>query len=671
MTPALPSETDDAQDLAVLSTVASDQIGRVRWRDTWRGAGISTLVHAAVILALALCVFPVLEGAPAMSVQLRTALPIDPAALAVEVDSVSDVAFSSASSAAASTAYSAATATTLTGTLPETTHSQPLRALRPPSLAAPLPARAGAADLLQSIRPLRRSNPQAGGLVNAPSVQTALTGVLGHIRSELDQDMLQVVWMLDASISLHDDRQEVAAQLVPFYKEMLARPNKREKPFRSAVVGYAARPAVLLRSSDNPSQVVQAIANMASDPSGLENVFTAVQFAVQTFGSWKGTTIVVIWTDESGDDLPLLEDTIRLCRERNVIVHVVGPQAVLGMEAGLQHYVIPQTQQAYLVPVKRGPDAALPERLRLPYWFDSESPPWTLGGAYISRGGANWGGPLREGVLSGVGPYALTRLALETGGTFSLLQRQGDTPPLEWQTQRLYLPEYDSAREIISGLQRAPLRLAVVEAAALTWKADLHPPTRAFFGKADDHYPFRVQTPYQPPALFQGALKSQLSGHMTQAQADLQVVEYALARLSVEGLDEAYTAEEHPRWRAWFDLNRGRLLAMSVRLREYHETLRLVQQNVGLTPNTNFLSLVPSPQLKTGRVADDRAVQAGKYLRKVISEHAGTPWAQLAQWELNEALGFVVQPREIPLPKPGPPGRPGPIGSGPPTIPKL
>jgi len=44
--------------------------------------------------------------------------------------------------------------------------------------------------------------------------------------------------------------------------------------------------------------------------------------------------IIVIWTDESGDDILLLEPTIEMCRKRNAMVVVVGPSAVLGSDRG-------------------------------------------------------------------------------------------------------------------------------------------------------------------------------------------------------------------------------------------------------------------------------------------------------------------------------------------------
>ncbi len=642
------------------------------WRQRSAGFLTSAAVHGVVILMLALWVLPgVMRGerldmtlamAPAAAVETFTIAPSDLPTSAAAPDS----------SSTAPSAFQAALASHPNGSLPPAAEINPLRIEQSPPTLPRMLQLGSAAELTQKIRPWKRSDPQNGGVVAAQSVSGAVDGLLGQIRQQLSEEMLQVVWLMDASLSLHADRQELAGRLLPFYKEMALRPDAKEKPLRSAVVAYGGRASIIQPSTTVFTQSVNAVARMPLDPSGLENVFTAVQFTLKSFGVWKGAKMIVIWTDESGDDLPLLEETIQLCRQNGTVVHVVGPQAVLGMEQGLQRYVLPQTQQAFLLPVKRGPDAALPERLRLPYWFDSTSPPWTQGGAYVASGPIAYGGPLREGVLSGVGPYALTRLALETGGIYSILQRQGDSPALEWETQRLYLPDYGEAREILSEVQRSPVRQAVVAAAALTWQADLRPPTRAFFGKAMDEYPYAVQTPYIPPAVFQLTMKTELPGHIAQAQRDQLIVENALQLLDPVRLETAFESERSPRWRAWYDLNLGRLLAMSVRLAEYQETLKLVLAGVGVTKETNHLTMIESGQYKSGRVAEQRAVMARKHLQSVISDHRGTPWAQLAEWELQHELGFVVRPLEIPQPPPAPPAPARPAGGGGgPSLPSL
>ncbi len=650
---------------------APKPVGGRNWREASAGSLVSAALHATILLTLGLWILPEIVTPEPLAVVLshETAAPPE----LMEFLATTEALPTDAAGAVGSPG-SVAVGAQLAGTGRLTVATDRIdarHALALPNRMEVTPRIGSPHDLGAVIQPLRRSDPRAGGIVTTTAVGSAVEGILGHVRGELDSDMVQVVWLLDASLSLEADRQEIAARVAPFYREMQQRPGKKERPLRSVVMSYAKDSQILLRSTENVVNVVETIRRMPSDPTGLENVFNAIQHAVRTVSSWKGTTVLVVWTDESGDDHPLLEETIQACRRERVVVHVVGPEAVLGMEQGLQRWVIPETQQAFLLPVKRGPDACWPERLRLPYWFDDASPPWSQGGAYIPGAGATYGGPYREGVLSGVGPYALTRLALETGGTFSILRRRGEAGPA-WTQQQRYLPDYEAPREILSALRTEPLRQAVVDATALTWQADLRPPLRVFFLQQNNVYPYRPYLSYQPPPLFQAALKAALPDHLAQAERDLAVIETALSRLDPIKLGSAYENERLPRWRAWYDLNLGRLLAMSVRLAEYRETLRLVREGVGVTPQTNHLELLPTRGLKSGRVADQRATWAHEHLTRVTREHAGTPWAQLAQWELDHALGFIVQPKELPLPKPvaGPAPKPAAPG-GVPTLPSL
>ena len=119
----------------------------------------------------------------------------------------------------------------------------------------------------------------------------------------------------------------------------------------------------------------------------------------------------------SGDDVNLLEPTIEICRRANVRISVVGPTAVLGAQEGSHFWIHPSGQQFYL-PVVKGPDAALLERLRWPYWWETQLPAWHATAVGTRGEYQGWyGGEQLAAMSSGFPPYALTRLALETGGT--------------------------------------------------------------------------------------------------------------------------------------------------------------------------------------------------------------------------------------------------------------
>ena len=170
-----------------------------------------------------------------------------------------------------------------------------------PSLSMPT------SSLLIPVKPARRSDPGRGGLVQGTGAGQATQGVLDGIRKEAANGPVQIVWLMDASISMNVDRQEVAERLYPFYKAMALRDKTESHPLLSAVVRFGAKPDELVKTTRDFSLVTKAVAAVQDDPSGLENVMTAVQFCLRQYSKWKGTLIIVVWTDESGDDILKLE----------------------------------------------------------------------------------------------------------------------------------------------------------------------------------------------------------------------------------------------------------------------------------------------------------------------------------------------------------------------------
>src|SRR5262249_13696867 len=151
-----------------------------------------------------------------------------------------------------------------------------------------------------------------------------------------------------------------------------------------------------------------AIRGVTTDDTGVENVFACVQAAVEKHRSYvtrkHNKMMVVIWTDESGDDYGRLEDAIRTCRRNAVPVYTVGASSMFGRQQGFKDYKNPEDGKVYALPIDRGPDTARQELLRLPYWFDGGS----------------------ELVFAGLGPFALTRLARETSGGYFINDQDRD-----------------------------------------------------------------------------------------------------------------------------------------------------------------------------------------------------------------------------------------------------
>lgn len=510
----------------------------------------------------------------------------------------------------------------------------------------------------------QRSSARHGGVVQAAGVGDAIDGVIGGIRGELEKGDLLVCWLADSSISLLDDRQIIAERIEPFFKEVEQR-SKNSFKLMNAVVAFGGAPLEIVKPTKFNARIVEAIRKLPIDPSGIENVMSAVQYCVDLYGKrWQGGMLIVLWTDESGDDILKLEEVIRMCRKRHIVLRIVGPSAVLGSDRGMHYWADKRTGQAYRLPVKRGPDTVLPEKLFIPYWHDAALPPWISGGAQVAAGMPWYGGPHREGVLSGIGPYALTRLALETGGKFTLLDHKEDQGPFSLAKMRRYLPDYESLDAYLAMLEKYPLRKAVSTAVQRTYhKVNLVPPITTFVLSRSTSYPHQIIANYQPPPVFRQLLFDELPRQEHLAHIGSQVIEEALAAYGKEGMEYEYMLERSPRWRAWYDLNRGRLLAMSVRHLEYILTLEQIRTSNFLNPETNRIELVPVARYKAGNAIAERAKEAFRLLTRCKKDNADTPWALLAQWELDHELGLDVKQIVIPAPpppKPAPPGRPAP-----------
>jgi hypothetical protein len=164
--------------------------------------------------------------------------------------------------------------------------------------------------------------------------------------------------------------------------------------------------------------------------------------------------------------------------------------------------------------------------------------------------------------------------------------------------------------------------------------------------------PYRLEGPYLTPAQFARKLRAERAKLIQQAARTAKLVERALACVSKDGvaehgLEEWYAQETSPRWRAWYDLTRGRLLAASVRLEEYRLACETLADRDALKESTNFILLLATRQMRSGDMFADRAREAKKLLYRCVRQNSDTPWDYLAQRELRYAFGIQVQQQSL------------------------
>jgi hypothetical protein len=473
-----------------------------------------------------------------------------------------------------------------------------------------------------------------------------------------------------------DKRQRVAIRLESFFRHLDGGADSHHQ-LLNAVVSFGAVMKQRVAPTAHRDPIVSSVSELPVDASGTENVFAAIGQCVSKYRRKcrDGQLMIVVWTDESGDDVAKLEDTIRICQDHGVSVSVVGPSAVLGADVGLHSFTDPQSQQIHQLPVRRGPDSALPERLDLDYWFLTQEPQpeLELRSGFRGAGLPSWygtddltvpgyhciaalevalpswyGGRDLKGLVSGFGPYALTRLTLQTGGAYIIFDREEDRVLFPVDTMRAYLPDYRSVEECLHDVQSHPLRRAVMEAVKLTQNKKVGPPPTLLFGKQSESPPYGFMRTYLTPAGFVSNLRRNRLGLKAEADRTARIVEQALAHVaepgSVErGLEYEYERENARRWRAWYDLTRGRLLATSIRLEEYRLTCDEVVKPGFLDETTNHLILVPSLEMRSDSDFRCRAEEAERLLMRCVRENPNTPWALLAQRELEYGLGINVR----------------------------
>jgi hypothetical protein len=471
----------------------------------------------------------------------------------------------------------------------------------------------------------------------APGVgATGATGAIDRITQEillsLEERKTLVVWLFDQSGSLERQRAEINKRFDRIYEELgvieasgdPAFKKHENKPLLSSVVAFGQKITLLTpKPTDEVSEIKAAVAGMKTDDSGIERVFAAVYETVDRYRQYRTqeprrNVMIVIFTDEAGDDENELDRTVNLCRRHEVPVYAIGVPAPFGRREALVKYVDPDPkydQTPQWIPVRQGPESYMPELVKI--------------------GSAEYDEPMD----SGFGPYSLTRLCYETGGIFFAVHPNRDgrggvsrreTAVLSAQlshffdpeVMRTYRPDYVPIREYQKLLSENKARAALVEAAQMSWITPMEQPTLVF-PKVDD---------------------AQLANRLSQAQRAAAILEPKINQLYelLKQGEKDRPRLTRPRWQAGYDLSMGRVLAVKVRTESYNAMLAKAKQGMRFAePKNDTWRLVPADEISVGSALEKQAAAAKTYLERVVAEHPGTPWALLAERELKQPFGWV------------------------------
>lgn len=487
-------------------------------------------------------------------------------------------------------------------------------------LSRPLSGRGGDMKLDSIVGGLKGVNESIG----AGGDGGAIDRISQEILRQIDKNKVLVAWIFDSSASMEPRRTAIANRFDRVYRELDELGVIRSGALLTTVVSSGREPRFLLdRPTDDVAAIRKAVRQIKDDETGIENLFVAVRETAQKYRRFQtagGRSLVIILiTDEIGDDRALSDETVAILKRNRVPVYVLGPVASFSRPTLHDLYIDPATKFRFWIPIERGPYTRTEEVLRV---------------AFLDRP-----------YLSGFGPFSLTQIARETGGIYFVYgdDRVGGLKA-ESEALARYRANYGSKAEYDAEINASDLRrtlMEIVEAGNKIWN---------------------VAWPY--PWIHEERIKQEIETRQRDAARFIEFARGAIPRL--QAVEHLYAKEGIPRWRANYDLSFARLLLANVRceelnwacadLRLHPRTLKDPKKNNGFyiewieelkaggtgAPNDKG---VPHPRDSKSptnkRRADEQAMldKSFKLYERLKTEHAGTPWAEAAAAEQSKRAG--------------------------------
>lgn len=495
------------------------------------------------------------------------------------------------------------------------------------------------------------------------AVGTGTTGASGavdrithEILLSLEERRTLVVWVFDQSGSLARQREKIHDRFDRIYEELgilEAAENeafKGKEPLLTQVMAFGKSISKMMKEpTSNLAEIKEAVKAIPQDDTGVELTFEAVVKAVNGHAEYRRTdangdpkrnVMVIVVSDEAGEDPGNVDLAVKTCQKLAVPVYVIGVPAPFGRQETLVKWVDPDPmydQTPQWGRVNQGPETVMAERVKL---------------RFIGSGDED------IPIDSGFGPWALTRLCYETGGIYfavhpnrnvnkSVSRKEVTAYSSHLQqffdptVMRDYRPDYVNYREYERRLKESKMRTALVQAAQMSWSTPMRDPQTRFV-KRDE-----------------AGFSNELSESQKQA-AQLEPQLENLHQLLLLG-EADRDKEKSQRWKAGYDLALGRVLATKVRTETYNAMLAVAKRGLKLDdPKSNTFTLVPADSVTVGSQYKKNADKAKALLEGVIREHEGTPWAYLAKKELSTPIGWEWRQSYTDL---APPPRPG-AGNG-------
>ena len=448
-------------------------------------------------------------------------------------------------------------------------------------------------------------------------IGVALDQLAREILRHLKDHKLTVVWLFDESISMQDDQRTILEKFdrVSFELNKNIEPGKKTSgALNHAIVGFGQGiDFVLKKPTLEIDEIGRAIKKLRTDMSGVENTMQAITQTIDAYAGLIGKDrkmLLILVTDESGDDGADVEEARQALKKFKVPLYVIGRQSLFGYQFAHHRYVDPVTKDVYHPVINRGPETA-----------DVEIYQWD--GLYD-----RW-----DEQPSGFAPWELARLTKDSGGIYFLLPseefmrvRQREQAYSIIQLKE-YMPEYDNRIVYVQNRTSKELRRSLYQ---------IITETKGFI--------YRRDFPIDPSELAQAA---EQEGNEATAKLDLLLK----VQDHLEKLKKLRDHELEKRWQAHYDLMLAQTVAFQIKAFEYRALMAQIIQKPPVpsklpTPDLTITFVVDhaSEPLAAKNLTAKKYVEAKRLLEDVIAKHPKTPWADLAQDTLDR--GFSVKLNE-------------------------
>ncbi len=281
---------------------------------------------------------------------------------------------------------------------------------------------------------------------------------LGQMTQELvrlmRQSKVHVVWLFDESESMKDDQKEIRERFYKVYEELglVQRQDAKLKSDEILLTTVMSFGEGINQHTRNPTadadEIKKAIDQIKVDESGKENTCSAIISVVGKFQQMavrqKRKLVLIVVTDESGDDGQHVEDAIQRSKSADAPVYVLGRYSVFGYPYARLRWVDPMFGLTHWLTINRGPETPAPECLQ----FDGLHGRWDV-------------------FSSGFGPYEQVRIAKQTGGIFFMLPGKEDNlagagsleeRKFELLDMKEYLPDLNARIEYVRSRDASKFR---------------------------------------------------------------------------------------------------------------------------------------------------------------------------------------------------------------------